>query len=80
MTLGLQAVLSLGSSGWKWFKLMDAAHLMGVDMLSLAMTLPPEWAIKGAYVLSSVRLAVALWWMGAVFCAAWALSSILRSR
>ncbi len=80
LVLGLQAVMSLGSDGWEWITLMDFARFAEVDLIALATQLSLTWFVKLLYLLQSVKLAEALWWLGAGSCAAWAVTGAFSSR
>lgn len=80
LVLGLQAVMSLGSDGREWITLMDFARFIDVDLFAVATRLSLTWFVKLLYLLQSVKLAEALWWLGAGFCAAWAVSGAFSSR
>nr|WP_155932894.1 potassium:proton antiporter [Pseudodesulfovibrio alkaliphilus] len=67
MLLGYQAAAWGLTAQWPSLTLMDVGSRLGLDLLTLIRSLPLEFAIKGAYVLITTQLSVALWWAGAAF-------------
>jgi hypothetical protein len=67
LVLGYQSVTWVVTASWPSVTLMDTGARLGLDLLTLARSLPLEFAIKGAYVLVTTELSVALWWVGAAF-------------
>ncbi|MFH1913723.1 MAG: potassium:proton antiporter [Pseudomonadota bacterium] len=80
LVLGYQAVSWAFTAAWPSLTLMDIGGRLGLDFLSLVRSLPFEIAIKGAYVLVTTQLSVALWWTGAAFFVLAFLSAIVVGR
>jgi hypothetical protein len=80
LVLGYQAAAWAITASWPSVTLMDVGGRMGIDFLALVRSLPLEFALKGAYVLVTTQLPVALWWAGAVFFALTFLTSMLFGK
>ncbi|WP_285905743.1 potassium:proton antiporter [Pseudodesulfovibrio pelocollis] len=80
MVLGYQTVTWTFTATWPSLTLMDIGGRLGFDLISLIRSLPLEFAIKGAYVLITTQLSVALWWAGAAFFVLAFLSAIIVGR
>jgi len=80
LLLGYQAVSWAFTAAWPSLTLMDVGGRLGLDLLTLIRSLPLEFAIKGAYVLITTQLSVALWWAGAFFFGLALLSAVIAGK
>lgn len=81
LTLVYQSLVWAFSASWPSLTLMSVSNsLLGIDMVSLADTLPLDLAVKASYLLFTTELAVALWWTGVFFFAATLVSKLLFKR
>lgn len=80
LVLGYQSATWVVTASWPSVTLMDTGARMGLDLLTLARSLPLEFAIKGAYVLFTTELSIALWWAGAAFFALTFLHALLFGK
>ncbi|WP_319467215.1 potassium:proton antiporter [uncultured Pseudodesulfovibrio sp.] len=67
LTLAYQGISWVLTASWPTITMMDTLSRIGIDLTSLIQSLPLEYAVKAAYVLSTTELAIALWWLGATF-------------
>jgi len=68
LVLTYQALMWVISASWPTMTLMDVtSDLLGVDLVTLVKSLPIEFALKTTYLLVTIELSIALWWMGVCF-------------
>lgn len=81
LTLAWQGVTWAVTGSWPSLTLMDVfGRLFGLDLLTLARSLPLDIAAKAAYVLFTTQLTLFLWWTGVALFGLMFASGLLRRK